>query len=145
MHRITGLKLEHSFNMVTLDRPAGRVQLDDLVDRLTRKAIFVHSLATQHQGQRVDQLPVEMTTVPPPASLITWVKEPRARTMSGSGRQEAPVNLEEQPSSRSVSSHAGSSVGTPIQLMVPFLSEEEKMALIATILSSTQTAVMNNT
>jgi hypothetical protein len=29
--------------------------------------------------------------------------------------------------------------------MVPFLSDEEKMALIATILSSTQTAVMNNT
>jgi hypothetical protein len=73
------------------------------------------------------------------------MREPRARTLSGSGRQEAFANIEEQPNSRSASSHAGSSVGTPIQLMVPFMSDEEKMALIATILSSTQAAVMNNT
>ena len=119
--------------------------MDDLIARLTRRAIFVHNVATQHQGQRVDQLPAEMTAVPPSASLITWVKEPRARTLSGSGRHEAPVNLEELPSSRSASSHAGSSVGTPIQLMVPFMSDEEKMALLATIIASTQAAAASNT
>jgi hypothetical protein len=145
MHRVTGLKLEHSFNMVTLDRPADRAQVDDLVARLTRRAIFVHRLATQHQGQRVDQLPVEMASVPPSVSLITWVREPRARTQSGSGRQEASAFPEEQPSSRSVSSHAGSSIGTPIQLMVSCMSDEEKMVLLATILSSTQPAEVSNT
>ena len=83
--------------------------------------------------------------MPLSASLITWMKEPRARTLSGSGRQEASANLEEQPSSRSVSSHAGSSVSTPIQLMVPLMSDEEKMALLATIISSTQAAAVSNT
>ena len=119
--------------------------MDDLIARLTRRAIFVHNVATQHQGQRVDQLPAELTQMPSSACLTTWVKEPRARTLSGSGRQEASINLDDLPSSRSISSHAGSSVGTPIQLMVPFMSEEEKMALIATILSSTQAAAASNT
>ena len=145
MHRVIGLKLEHRFNIINLSRPADREKVDDLIARLTRRAIFLHSVAAQHQGQRVDQLPAEMTTVPPSASLLTWAKEPRARTLSGSGRQEAPVNLDEHPSSRSASSHAGSSVGTPIQLILPFMSEEEKMALIATILASTQAAAASNT
>ena len=93
----------------------------------------------------MDQLPVEMTTVPPMAGLITWIKEPRARTLSGSGRQEAPVNLDEQISSRSVSSHAGSSVGTSIQFMVPFnMREEKKMALLATVKKSSHAAVVSN-
>ena len=105
----------------------------------------MHNVATQHQGQRVDQLPAELTQVPPSACLTTWAKEPRARTLSGSGRQEASINLDDLPSSRSISSHAGSSVGTPIQLMVPYMSEEEKMALIATIFSSTQAAAASNT
>ena len=105
----------------------------------------MHRVATQHQGQKVNQLPTELATVPPSASLLWWTRESRARTLSGSGRQEATAALEEQSSSRSVSSHAGSSVGTPIQLMVPFMSDEEKMALLATILASTQGAGRSNT
>ena len=102
-------------------------------------------MVTQHQGQRVKQLPVEMTTVPPSASLITWMKEPRARTLSGSGRKKAPVNLKEQLSRKSVSSNAGSLVGIPIQIMEPFMNVEEKIALIATILSSYKAAAVSNT
>jgi hypothetical protein len=46
MHRVTGLKLEHSFNIINLSRQADRAYVDDLIARLTRRAIFVHNVAT---------------------------------------------------------------------------------------------------
>ena len=73
MHRITNFKFEHSFNMGTLRAlESPEVDITTLLDyltRLARRAIHIHLVVTQHQGQNADQIPLEVRAFPPQARI----------------------------------------------------------------------------
>ena len=88
MHRGTGtgFRFEHSFNISTLrafDSPeAAKAPLLDLLSRLAWRAIHIHSVVTQHQGQNTDQIPQEVRAFPPQARIPGY----KARAQSGQDR-----------------------------------------------------------
>ena len=73
MHRITGFKFEHSFNMGTIrafESPEDdKAPLLDYLTRLARRAIHIHLVVTQYQGQNADQIPLEMRAFPSHARI----------------------------------------------------------------------------
>ena len=73
MRRITGFRFEHSFNMGTVrayESPEADIAtLHDYLARLARRAIHIHLVVTQHQGQNADQVPLEMRAFPSQARI----------------------------------------------------------------------------
>ena len=129
MWRMADFKFDHSYCIGNL-RAVGEedgTDPNELLSRLTRRAIFIHSVISQYQGLRLADIPVGSNSIPPTACLITCTRRLRGR---GPGRKQKRKQKKRQDveaaSSISVTSSAtGSSKTSPTQARVPPNSEQQ--------------------
>ena len=117
MYRMADFKFEHSFcigNLIAVGEEDG-TDPNELLARITKRAIFIHSVITQHQGRRLADLPLGTISIPPTACLITSLKRLRCR---GPGRKQKRKQKKRQEadvtsSISATSSATGSSKTSP--------------------------------
>ena len=130
MWRMADFKFEHSYCIGNL-RAVGEedgTDPNELLSRLTRRAIFIHSVISQYQGRRLADIPAGTNSIPPTACLITCVRILRGR---GSGRKQKRKQKKRQgadvtSSISATSSATGSSKTSPTQARVPPNSEQQQ-------------------